>query len=100
MPAYQYKTEEAHQRHLAWRRKNYAEKRQHIRERDNATQRRRRQEDPERFREQQRRYKELHKNDPPVEYQKPLTLAFNADRDRILARIKQEQQKQGGANHA
>lgn len=93
MPTYKNKTEERHEKHKAWRRENYAKKRDHIRQRDNASARRKRSEDPERFRGYAQRHKEKQRRAEEAAFPEPITLENNADREKIIARIRKEQRQ-------
>ncbi len=81
MSAYKYKTEEAHQKHLAKRREYYAKNREQIRKRDNANAKRNRQENPERYRLYVEEYRKTHPKPEWIE----ATLQNNPDRSFILS---------------
>ena len=87
MPAYKYKTEEARQRHLAYRRAYYRKNREKIRERDNVTARKHRQENPEKYAEYAKRHKDAAKK-----YNGPVLFRDNPDRYLIEQEIAKEAQ--------
>lgn len=76
MPAYQYKSEEAKQRHLAYRRAYYRKNREKIRARDNLTAQKNRQENPEKYAEYAQRHKAMKQPTGPV--------LFRDNPDRLL----------------
>ncbi len=89
MPAFKYKTEEGHQRHLAKRREYYAKNREHIRERDNASGRKRRQENPEKYKKIIAEQCQRRKEKPVIKHTGNPSLDKHPDRNLIMAAISQ-----------
>lgn len=99
MGAFQYKTEEAHQKHLEWRREYYRKNRDRIRQRDNENARKNREKDPERYKkyvtDYQKRQKEKGKAVEKIA-SPPLNFDEHPDKDLILARIAEENRRKEG----
>lgn len=99
MATFQYKTEEDHQRHLAWRREYYKKNRERIRQRDNANAKKNREQNPERYRkyvaDYQKRQREKGKSTESTALP-PLNFDAHPDKDLILAKIAEENQSKGG----
>lgn len=87
MPAYKYKTEEARQRHLAYRREYYHRNREKIRERDNVTAKRNRHLKKEKYAE----YAQRHKSVTPKSTG-PVLFRDNPDRLLIETEIERERE--------
>lgn len=85
MPAYKYKTEEAKQRHLAYRREYYRKNRERIRQRDNMTARKHRQANPEKYAAYAKKQKNAGKKSAAA-----VSFQANPDRDLIELEIAKE----------
>jgi hypothetical protein len=89
--SYKYKSEEAHQRHLEYRRQYYAKNRERIRAKDNANAKKNRAKDPERYRGYVIACKQRKAAAAAEEKDKVLTLDVNPEKDAILEAIAKEQ---------
>lgn len=102
MGAFQYKNEEAHQKHLEWRREYYRKNRERIRKRDNENARKNRKKDPERYKKYVADYQQRQREETKSQkesFAPPLNFDEHPDKDLILARIAEENGEKGSDNY-